>query len=444
MGRGSRKRFPPFALLSGLRYKPLQMSDTVQSVPAIGTSQPGPRHVPISWQGRPWGLAGLALFNFVLTVITLGIYGFWGRTEVRKRIWSFIRLDGEPVAYTGTGKELFLGFLMVFGLVLMPSVLLSVAIVIALGPASGVAAVLQASFYVLFFYLIGVATYRARRYRLSRTRWRGIRGAMEGNSWAFGWTYFWTAVLMFAVFIALFIALSMLGMGATPADAAGPRIPIWITAPLLLLGVVAAILVAPWRATLLTRLLTNDTRFGNRPFSFTGTARPLYVRFLARWIGVIILAIATVAAMYLWIGPQRIAILMTPDGSGVRRGQLTGREAAGILAIVFMAALLFSVITAWYKAAEANYFASVTTFEGVPFKLTISAGGLIALVVTNFLIVTFSLGILRPVAQARTARYLIGNLSLTGPIDVAKVAQSQAELSKTGEGLAQAFDVDPF
>jgi uncharacterized membrane protein YjgN (DUF898 family) len=420
------------------------MSDIVQSVPAIGNSQPGPRHVPITWQGKPWGLAGLSLFNFVLTIATIGIYGFWGRTEVRKRIWSFIRLDGEPLAYTGTGKELFLGFLLVFGLILVPSILLSLAIIVALGPASGVAAATQFGFYVLFFYLVGVATYRARRYRLSRTRWRGIRGAMEGNSWAFGWTYFWSAVVMFAVFILLFIALSLLGMGTVPAGAEGLRIPIWVTAPLLLLGVVAAVLVAPWRTTLLTRRLTNDTQFGNRPFSFNGTAQPLYARFLARWIGVIILAIATLVAMYFWIGPQRLATIMTPDGGGVRRGQLSGREVVGILGILFIAALLFSVITAWYKAAEANYFASVTSFEGVPFKLTISAGGLIALVVTNFLIVTLSLGILRPVAQARTARYMIDNLSLTGPIDVAKIAQSQAELSKTGEGLAQAFDVDAF
>ena len=41
----------------------------------------------------------------------------------------------------------------------------------------------------------------------------------------------------------------------------------------------------PWRATKLQRLLSNDMRFGNRPFRFEARSGPLYGRFAIVWIG---------------------------------------------------------------------------------------------------------------------------------------------------------------
>ena len=61
-------------------------------------------HVPaISWVHPPEGFLGLSLLNGVLRILTLGIYHFWGKTEVRQRIWSAVRIDGEPLDYRGTG-----------------------------------------------------------------------------------------------------------------------------------------------------------------------------------------------------------------------------------------------------------------------------------------------------------------------------------------------------
>jgi len=80
----------------------------------------GPAEAPpgepleLSWHNAQGNILGLALFNFALRVATLGIYHFWGKTEVRKRIWAASRLQGEPLEYTGTGWELFLGFVIVF------------------------------------------------------------------------------------------------------------------------------------------------------------------------------------------------------------------------------------------------------------------------------------------------------------------------------------------
>jgi uncharacterized membrane protein YjgN (DUF898 family) len=61
----------------------------------------------------------LLLINLFLTIITLGIYRFWAKTNVRRFIWSNIRFMGDPLEYTGKASELLLGFMIVLA-VLFP------------------------------------------------------------------------------------------------------------------------------------------------------------------------------------------------------------------------------------------------------------------------------------------------------------------------------------
>jgi uncharacterized membrane protein YjgN (DUF898 family) len=402
----------------------------------------------LEWHGPTWGLARTGLLNFFLSMVTLGIYGFWGRTEVRKRIWSSIHLNGEPLAYTGTGKELFLGFLIVFGVILIPLFGLSIAGVVLFGPGS--AGFIQALLIVGLIFLGGVAAYRARRYRLSRTTWRGIRGALEGSSAAFGWSTFWTT--LFVPFVVI-VAAGAFYVGRFGFARPSFETPVqqqaffqanwlWITLSYAVL-IVGSVLIVPWRTTKLNRQITNDMTFGSLPFKFTGSSRSLYARFIGRWVGVIVLFFATPAAMYWWIGQPRLVELARASQTG-RPSPTTMGETVGLVAIFLVASLLYSVLTAWYKALELNYFASATTYDGQPFKLNVTAPGLIWLVLTNAPMSLFTLGILKPVAQARTTKYIIDHMTLEGPVDFDAVRQSMAARSKTGEGLAQAFDVDAF
>src|SRR6185295_2694636 len=95
-------------------------ASTVSPTPAVSI----PR---ISWVHPPGGFTGLSFLNGLLRILTLGVYHFWGKTEVRQRIWSAVRIDGEPLEYRGTGSELFRGFLIVFFLILLPMGLASFA-----------------------------------------------------------------------------------------------------------------------------------------------------------------------------------------------------------------------------------------------------------------------------------------------------------------------------
>lgn len=128
----------------------------------------------ISWVPPPGGFFGLSLLNGLLRILTLGVYHFWGKTEVRQRIWSAVRVDGEPLEYRGTGGELFRGFLIVFALVLVPLGLTTIAVPLLWGPQIAGRGLIEITIWLIVFTLWGFGIHRARRYRLSRTRWREI------------------------------------------------------------------------------------------------------------------------------------------------------------------------------------------------------------------------------------------------------------------------------
>src|SRR5437868_5951300 len=98
-----------------------------------GASAPTGEAVGIAYVPQP-GLLRTAIINAILNVITLGIYRFWARTNVRRHIWSCVHINGEPLEYTGTGTELFLGALIVFAVLGLPIIFAYTALTLWLGP----------------------------------------------------------------------------------------------------------------------------------------------------------------------------------------------------------------------------------------------------------------------------------------------------------------------
>ena len=117
----------------------------------------------------------------VLLMVTLGIYRFWLATDVRRFLWSNTEIAGETLEYTGTALELLLGFLIAIA-ILIPvyaGFFLAALDLGTLGKLSSVFAF--AALGILGQYAI----YRARRYRLTRTIYRGLRFHQEGSAWAY-------------------------------------------------------------------------------------------------------------------------------------------------------------------------------------------------------------------------------------------------------------------
>lgn len=124
-------------------------------------------------------LAWHVVRGIALSIVTLGIHRFWYRTALRRYYWSNTRLGGDAFEYTGTGKELFVGFLIAIAIVVPIYVLVMIIGIVGgqlLGPI--VASVLGA---VIMPAVVQILVYRARRYRLQRTRYRGVRFHQTGT-----------------------------------------------------------------------------------------------------------------------------------------------------------------------------------------------------------------------------------------------------------------------
>lgn len=142
----------------------------------------------IAFDRETKGLTGIVVKGFLLSLVTFGIYRFWYITNLRRYFWSRTVVAGSPGEYTGRGKELFLGFLVALA-VLVPIYLLLFGLSLA-SPA--LAALAGPISFIFLFFLGQYAIFRGRRYRASRTLWRGIRLGQDGSAityvgMALGW-----------------------------------------------------------------------------------------------------------------------------------------------------------------------------------------------------------------------------------------------------------------
>jgi uncharacterized membrane protein YjgN (DUF898 family) len=256
-----------------------------------------------------------------LELITFGFYRFWLATDIRRHLWSHTSLDGDAPEYTGRGRELLIGFL--FAL----AILVPIYLVYTLVGIEAERAKAFASFPLfLFFYLFGqFAIYRARRYRLTRTVWRGVRFWMDGSGWAYA------------------------------MRAAG-----WALLTVLTLGV-----VLPWREAALERYKMRHCYYGDLEGSFEGRGSELFKRGWKLWLAAISPLVVVVLDAVLW------AI------SGLALPRWSANAVMSLVMLIWLIALPF--IYGAFKAIEWRWWISGVRFGDVSFESDLPSGALYGL-----------------------------------------------------------------
>lgn len=148
----------------------------------------------VAFNGSVPQLRSLAIVTTLLTLVTLGIYRFWARTRLRRYFWSAFTLDGHGFEYTGKGVEKFIGFLIAVAVLaiylgsfqlLLSFAGMSIFQTIEAGENPILGILLTNASFVALAPLIFYAQYRARRYMLSRTKWKGIRFGADQAAWGY-------------------------------------------------------------------------------------------------------------------------------------------------------------------------------------------------------------------------------------------------------------------
>ena len=120
----------------------------------------------------------IALINWLLMLVTLGLFAAWARIRTYRFFYTSTRLGGHEFRFTGEGWPLFWGILL--AAVLLGSMQLLFSLVFEFSEPA--VAIVLAVFYVLLLdYLGHYAYFRSRRYRFAHTTYREIRFRLLGS-----------------------------------------------------------------------------------------------------------------------------------------------------------------------------------------------------------------------------------------------------------------------
>ncbi len=356
-----------------------------------------------SYHGDGGDLFKIFIINYVLSIITLGFYRFWGKTRIRRYVWSNVEIFNDRLEYTGTPKELLIGFMVVLFLILFPIFILP-EIILTVTESENVElqAAIGGAQALLIYFLIPVALYRARRYRLSRTQWRGIRGGQTGKAWIYGVsTLFLYALAPFTMFLML-----------------------------------------PHFRRKLSEYRIGHTWFGAAKLDFAPRTGPLFYAF----VGAVLLYVAVVVILVLFLA---LMIALLPNTSwttdktfeDLLRTNFTDIVAVYMVVFAIIALALSTAPYNWYRAREWRYFATCINFKELRFRFDISPWGYMFFATGNNLLVLFTLGLATPYVYTRYIRYFEARLVYQGDAESQIIAQSTEEGPDRGEGLMDVFDV---
>jgi len=117
----------------------------------------------------------IMIVNWLLTLVTLGIYYPWARAKRLKYTFGQTALNDERFNFSGTGKEMFRGFVKV---ILFYIVLIGIYAALLFNIGIFPAILFLIIGFMLFYPLIIHGSFR---YRMSRTSYRGIRFGYRGD-----------------------------------------------------------------------------------------------------------------------------------------------------------------------------------------------------------------------------------------------------------------------
>lgn len=179
----------------------------------------------------------------------------------------------------------------------------------------------------------------------------------------------------------------------------------------------------------ITRYVRNHSTYGNGRFTFHAKSGAFYRPYLMVFAAFIAIILAAMGA----------AIALT-HGSGQGIKQI----AATVIATLILVYLSFLLIIVPYLSARLqNIIWNNTMLGPLGFECDQRARDVFGIMFVNILLIILTLGLFKPFADIRLARYRVEHLTLLANADIeAFVAEQQAEVSATGEEMADIFDMD--
>lgn len=374
------------------------------------------------FHGKSGEYFSIWLVNILLSVITLGIYSAWATVRNKRYFYGNLELDGDRFDYHARPVQILLGRMLVIFSLIVTYVLLIVL------PSIG------AALLIIFALLLPWIIIRSWRFDAIMSSYRGVRFNYECHT---GRAYWVLLGLPVVALVGLVVIYSLINSTLLFLFRESMAVMVLSGACLILALVGALIAFSGIAAAMRYDLYVNNVYFGNQKFKAVLSKKKFVkMAFVSSLIFVpfivLIFAMLIISFGSLLSAPEDIAMLAATN--------------MFILVIVYLLILAASLCVACYLfVAQRNYLFSQTTLcDGqIALRSSMRVGAYLGLVITNTLLVIFTLGLGSPAAHIRHARYMAEHTHVEGDMTLTSVkAHSDNAGVAVAEEMVQALDLN--
>lgn len=304
----------------------------------------------LDFKGQGKDFFGIVIVNWLLTIITLGIYYPWAKAKTLQFFFGKTTLNEDPFTFHGTGKEMFNGFIKAIVLFFLLLAIVGIFIYLEL-PVVGFLI-----FYLGIFAVMPLAIHGSYRYRMSRTSWRGIRFGYRGDK---------------KEFVKLFFK--------------------WIFYTIISLG-----LYGSWFHINMRNYVLSNIRFGDAEFNYEGDGGDYFIMNLKGY---------------------------------------------------FLTIFTLGIYGFWWQKDIFEYFVNNLSLhkdnKSVELTSTATGGDFAGLLLTNLLLIIFTLGLGYSWVVTRTMKFIFDHITVEGNIDLDSLQQTEENFKDaTGDDISDFLDID--
>ncbi|WP_205904684.1 YjgN family protein [Diaphorobacter sp. HDW4A] len=379
------------------------------------------------------------IVNVLLSIVTLGFYTPFARKRTAQYFYSHSMVAGSALEFTAQQRRMVFGFVLVF--------LLSAAYQLAVRTGQDTAVGL---FILCGAALAPVIWASAMRFRLSNTRWRGLRLVFTAN-WKEIYKASWPIFALALVWIGVFYGIDALVgdyLAGFEGDAPKPRPRLdagtgWTVFGVVLLGMFLSVLCIIRMEYNYRSLLVLRTRIGNEISRW----KPVYTDFVKIWAGTVLVFLLSIVVIVVLSAAVAGGLMMSLKGAGSKEPGVWIYVAIALGAILsFFLMILASGPARAYR--ESRMFHLVWNNTGVSqiarFKCTLSTRKFVLLRLKNMLLTILTIGFYRPFA--RVAEYKMKFESVTlyvkGSVEQLAGRLEKGQKEGFGDALADAAGLD--
>ena len=390
---------------------------------------------PLRFEGKGSEYFKIWIVNILLMIVTLGLFYPWAKVRNKRYFYANSTLENQNFEYHATGKQLFIGFLISFVLLL---------IYVGIQQISPIGSMVV---LVIFFLAFPWIIWRSLKFNMHVTSFSNVRFGFDGKLGGAYFNYMLLPILFFlAVYglpILIFIMLSSLGIKAGSL--------------IMGLGIVVAILViilAVYLFALMkkrnTKYVIDGSRYGQGQFSADLNVKPFAIillktigLFFLTYIGVML--IAGLIAMITGLGADLMQLAPNMQNPEAMAGAFESPIFMALIGLIYIGFIVIAIgLFAYSYARQRVYIYDNTMLDNkISFKSTLGARKLAWVSITNLLLVIVTLGLATPYAKVRMAKVMLENTHVDTSLGFQGYVTAQQKVqSSLGEQIGDAFDVD--